>query len=826
MSNKIQLRRGLLANLPTLDLGEMGFTTDTESVYIGGSGGNVLLNPNTLTVSGIIQNIETLEFVSDGASISHDTAQTPDTLVIGLADTVSNSLLVIEKNNIGQDYGHAQQANPTIFIHSNTDAGVATDEWLALYHNTTDGIIETGSGAIKFISPSNKVDLNDNALINSGAGPIKIGFDGTPVHVSSNDEVYIEKNLELAGNVFFTGTTSGLDLGGSFEDDEYINLGDSDDAGLVFTTSQDQDALWIGVDVNSRHLHIGDKNDSTANFGFTIASNPTVYIHSADSSNINQWLNLFHDQADGRIETGLGDLVLAPNDEVKIDDVSTLFAAPTLTESADEDYALKITQTLNDSSAQDASETYSMILGDATITDSTGWGSLTNLINLKRNGNSVLRMLSADTGSGQYLYLGDQGAYIRASLSSGGLWIHDGSVLNSQFLNGQLALASSSDGAVYFGSNFGSGITNYTGLRFNTTTDQFLAALGSEHGRQWVFTDYANITKDHDHDITTHPTVYFHSATDPDSDNTEYGAIYHDSADLNINVGTAGGRVKSNVSLEIPDYQSIFWGSGTTERLINYGSGGGNGFWFYTGGVIPLIATSLGFFINNSLSMFWGNPGAGVGNAPGIRGDSNLDQFLFFTGSDTNNNFVFASTAYVNSNFDHADASRPIAYFQSGTDPDTDNTQWMSVSHDATDAEIAVGTGGLNLQTNQDNAANGQTLQVATATTELTAMSGATATASNLIPAGAVVLGITARVTTTITGATTFDIGDGSDVDAFGAGIALAAGTTSDNSNWTIANAPVYASATNIVLTANGSSFTDGDVRLTVHYFTAVAPTS
>jgi hypothetical protein len=41
---KIRLRRGLEANLPTLDVGEPGFTTDTKKMYIGSSTGNVLVN--------------------------------------------------------------------------------------------------------------------------------------------------------------------------------------------------------------------------------------------------------------------------------------------------------------------------------------------------------------------------------------------------------------------------------------------------------------------------------------------------------------------------------------------------------------------------------------------------------------------------------------------------------------------------------------------------------------------------------------------------------------------------------------------------------------
>lgn len=120
---------------------------------------------------------------------------------------------------------------------------------------------------------------------------------------------------------------------------------------------------------------------------------------------------------------------------------------------------------------------------------------------------------------------------------------------------------------------------------------------------------------------------------------------------------------------------------------------------------------------------------------------------------------------------------------------------------------------------------NGQVINVRSAETALTGLSGATATATSLIPAGSLVLGVSCRVTTAITGATTFDVGDGSDVDAFGAAIAIALDTTTDLTDSTITAAPIYASATNVVLTANGSNFTGGAVRVTVHYMTITPAT-
>lgn len=98
------------------------------------------------------------------------------------------------------------------------------------------------------------------------------------------------------------------------------------------------------------------------------------------------------------------------------------------------------------------------------------------------------------------------------------------------------------------------------------------------------------------------------------------------------------------------------------------------------------------------------------------------------------------------------------------------------------------------------------------------ACAGASSSASNLIPAGAFVLGVTARVTTTITGASAFTIGDGTTAAKWGSGIALPAGTVTTGANFT-AGPSHYATATSVVLTATTSNFTGGKVRVTVHYF-------
>ncbi len=102
-----------------------------------------------------------------------------------------------------------------------------------------------------------------------------------------------------------------------------------------------------------------------------------------------------------------------------------------------------------------------------------------------------------------------------------------------------------------------------------------------------------------------------------------------------------------------------------------------------------------------------------------------------------------------------------------------------------------------------------------------------TVTATSFIPAGAYNVQFTMRVTTVIVGAgaASMIIGDGTDTDIFGATIAFAAGTLVTPASGTAAPSR-YASAANLVFTANAGQFDTGVVRVVMFYNLATAPTS
>jgi hypothetical protein len=155
---------------------------------------------------------------------------------------------------------------------------------------------------------------------------------------------------------------------------------------------------------------------------------------------------------------------------------------------------------------------------------------------------------------------------------------------------------------------------------------------------------------------------------------------------------------------------------------------------------------------------------------------------------------------------------------------------WVErMSIDSTGTVTVGSSGGAG--TFKVSGANAQTTNIQQSTVVVTTTAAATATATNLIPAGSMVVGVTCRNTTAVTGDagfTGYSIGDGSDVDRWGANVNPAINETTDLTDCTITSPAIYAAATSVVLTQIGGSRFDADktIRVTVHYLSLTAPTT
>jgi hypothetical protein len=114
----------------------------------------------------------------------------------------------------------------------------------------------------------------------------------------------------------------------------------------------------------------------------------------------------------------------------------------------------------------------------------------------------------------------------------------------------------------------------------------------------------------------------------------------------------------------------------------------------------------------------------------------------------------------------------------------------------------------------------GSTTRAAVIEASVAGLSGSGVTTGLTIPAGALVIGVSARVTTAIPGATGFALGTAAEPSIFGAGFGAGLGTLAE-----LPIAPrAFAVATPVRVSAEGGSFTGGALRLACHILSIGAP--
>jgi hypothetical protein len=146
--------------------------------------------------------------------------------------------------------------------------------------------------------------------------------------------------------------------------------------------------------------------------------------------------------------------------------------------------------------------------------------------------------------------------------------------------------------------------------------------------------------------------------------------------------------------------------------------------------------------------------------------------------------------------------------------------KWLDVVNEADDTRyIYDGSGwvpyGLLVKD------TGEYLRVEHLQEDISGLSGASATSTIQIPDRGLVIAVNVRVTTAITGATSFDVGISGDTGRYGTGIGIALDSTSIGMSQ---HPTSYYSDTALVLTAQGGNFSGGAVRLTVQYLKPRGP--
>jgi hypothetical protein len=243
-----------------------------------------------------------------------------------------------------------------------------------------------------------------------------------------------------------------------------------------------------------------------------------------------------------------------------------------------------------------------------------------------------------------------------------GVILNGTEVINAPTIVGNTAFQTN-DQTITFGQPLAAASTR---LSQDTTRAQLVLGLGTALGSQLVIGANAWIGRDFDHAAPANPTLFIHSATDPDVNNTQWISMTHNGTSGVIGTGVGAIALNSGwyspVGCEVRDGRILF--TSTAAGSDSYVAG------YY----IP--TTSFGWYFG---------------------GNYTTVEAILAVGANCGNLLLFTNALNCAKDHDHALQVNPTLFIHSATDPDVNNTQWMSLAHDQTNAVIATGLGDIIL---------------------------------------------------------------------------------------------------------------------------------
>jgi hypothetical protein len=242
-----------------------------------------------------------------------------------------------------------------------------------------------------------------------------------------------------------------------------------------------------------------------------------------------------------------------------------------------------------------------------------------------------------------------------------GVILNGTEVINAPTIVGNTAFQTN-DQTITFGQPLAAASTR---LSQDTTRAQLVLGLGTALGSQLVIGANAWIGRDFDHAAPANPTLFIHSATDPDVDNTQWISVTHNGTSGVITTG--GGAIVLNtgwyspVGCEVRDGRILF--TSTAAGSDSYIAG------YY------LPTTSYGWYFG---------------------GNYTTVEAILAVGANCGNLLLFTNALNCTKDHDHALQVNPTLFIHSATDPDVNNTQWLSLTHNQTDAIITTGLGDVS----------------------------------------------------------------------------------------------------------------------------------
>lgn len=227
----------------------VGFTVTSPGAFVVGNGGSTFNSSASFAGDARIPDDANIDWGTGlDFRIQYDTAQTPDSTLFGVG-TDSEGIVICQKGDINFDFAHADQTNPTLWIHS---ANQSTSEWGSLAHDQTNFVIDAG-----------------------GLGAVKIGkMANTAQTIAADDTTPSVDN----GNVFTTSENSGAtaitDLddptpgqivvlcGGGTDDGDESTIADSGNFNLSAAMTLDpDDCITLLVQQDNDYIELSRVNN-------------------------------------------------------------------------------------------------------------------------------------------------------------------------------------------------------------------------------------------------------------------------------------------------------------------------------------------------------------------------------------------------------------------------------------------------------------------------------------------------------------------------------------------------------------------------------------
>lgn len=700
--------RGVISS----DDGEIRIWADASAaVRIGEGAGN---ETGQLIVEGFGTGLSRLDGqIGGGAAWTLVANPVIDQLLLALDASSGNQLVIGMQDDIAEDHGHAAGVDPALYLHGATGLfNPAT--WVGLSYSSVAGsaLLQTGSGGIVLDPADQTVSLGD-------------GTDAAPVVLFQAAAAGVhESRWQIAGS-----PRLGLRVS---------NLAAQPSQALLGVQS---DAAYGHQLILTSYANLARNHDHAA-----ALVDPTLFIHSVTNPDVDntQWGSFSYDSAGDIFDIVSGGPALNFSLAGAADILLLTTGGPMVSDS--------VSMILG--SGGDAQFRWSVADGDANaLILGLPQGDVTNVPVLAVGDTGAPSVLVADLG----LFDGITAPTVATVSADNAAWMgisHDAAggflrsslgAINLDSASGIVNVLASDDDVAFILSasptrselsqNALNGAPGYmlavdSALGSPPGSGQVLLALSSATpgGRQLIIGDYASRAKNFDHAAPANPTLFLHSVTDPDVDNTQWGSLSHIAASDEFQMATGGGVMRFLLNTST----SIF------------------------------LATVAGLQVMDDLAF--------------VAGNSTDAELLWETADGNANELILALPAQVGVNVPvfaignkaaPTIVNAPLGFFTGTTHPtlamiSTSNAGYLSFHHDGTDGVIRTNLGDIYPQP-ASGFVRGMRRVIATTVNYNSASPVTLATVQD----GDIVTGIWAEVTTIWDGNGTVDIGDGSDTDGY-----------------------------------------------------------